>query len=187
MWCDTYPRMLKVTNMVGECHTLVWIFLVINLRRQNLYKSGTDNLETRSMTVSLWWDDLLGPEKYPFRPKEILCNIFIRFQIPKRPISRGSKNQLHSCHLQSQNKLVNAGNLDPNGPRIQLPLPSPSCAAFSQFLSVNSLWWRIRGERAGNKSSLGPRDPKRFGRAEYWGLGTRKQLPLMAPTRWLFR
>ena len=129
------------------------------------------------MTVSLWWNELLGPEKYPFGPKEILCNIFIRFQIPKRRISRGSKNQLHSCHLQSQNKLVNAGNLDPNGPRIQLPLPSPSCTAFSQFLSVNSLRWRIRGERAGNKSSLGPRDPKRFGRAEYWGLGTGNSFP----------
>ena len=45
--------------------------------------------------------------------------------------------------------------------------PSP-CTAFSQAFSVNSLRWRIRGERAGKAltSSLGPRDPKRFGRAE---------------------
>ena len=133
----------------------------------------TDNLETWSMTVSLWWNDLLGPAKYPFGPKEILCNIFILFQNPKRRISRGSKNQLRSCHSHSQSKLVNAGNL---GLRIQLPLPS-LCTEFSQSLSVNSLQWRIRGERAGNKSSLGPCDPKRFGLAEYWCLGTRQQLP----------
>ena len=145
MWCDTYPRMLKVTNMVGECPSLE-----INFRRQNLYKSGTDNSETRSMTVSLWWDDPLGPEKYPFERKEILCNIFTRFQIPKRRISRGSKNKLHSCHPHSQNKLVNAGNL---GLRIQLLLPG-LCTACSQSLSANSLKWRIRGERVGNKSSL---------------------------------
>ena len=176
MWCDTYPRMLKVTNMVRECPSLVWIFLVINFRRQNLHKSGTDNSETRSMTVSLWWDDPLGPEKYPFERKEILCNIFTRFQIPKRRISRGSKNQLHSCHPHGQNKLVNARNL---GLRIQLLLPG-LCTACSQSLSVSSLKWRIRGERVGNNSSLGPRDPKRFNRAEYWGLGTRQQFPLMA-------
>ena len=54
-------------------------------------------------------------------------------------------------------------------------LPSP-CTAFSQSLSVNSFRWRIRGERAGNglTFSLGPRDQKRFGREEKWGLGTRQ-------------
>ena len=43
----------------------------------------------------------------------------------------------------------------------RVPIP---CTAFSQSLSVNSLRWRIRGERAGNifTFSLGPRDPKRF-------------------------
>ena len=44
-------------------------------------------------------------------------------------------------------------------------LPSP-CTAFSQFLSVNSLRWRIRGKWAGNTFSLGPRDPKSYGRAK---------------------
>ena len=39
------------------------------------------------------------------------------------------------------------------------------CTAFSQALSVNSLRWRIRVERAQNTFSLGPRDSKRFGRA----------------------
>ena len=48
------------------------------------------------------------------------------------------------------------------------------CMTFSQALSVNSLRWRIRDERAGNTSSLGPRDPKRFGPAKQWGLGTRQ-------------
>ena len=54
-------------------------------------------------------------------------------------------------------------------------LPSP-CTAFSQSLSVNSFGWRIRGERAGNALTFshGPRDPKRFGREEKWGLGTRQ-------------
>ena len=48
-------------------------------------------------------------------------------------------------------------------------LPSP-CTAFSQSLSVNSFQWRIRDEQF----SHGPRDPKRFGREEKWGLGTRQ-------------
>ena len=54
-------------------------------------------------------------------------------------------------------------------------LPSP-CTAFSQSFSVNSFRWRIRGERAGNAFTFshGPRDPKRFGREEKWGLGTRQ-------------
>ena len=47
-------------------------------------------------------------------------------------------------------------------------------SAFSQFLSVNSFRWRIRGERAGNTFSHGPRNPKRFGLEEKWGLGTRQ-------------
>ena len=38
-------------------------------------------------------------------------------------------------------------------------LPSPSIA-FCQASSVNSLWWRIQGERAGNTSPPGPRDLK---------------------------
>ena len=38
---------------------------------------------------------------------------------------------------------------------------------FSNSAKCYSLRWRIRGERAGNLTfSLGPRDPKRFGRAE---------------------
>ena len=43
-------------------------------------------------------------------------------------------------------------------------------------LSVNSLQWRIRGKREGNGSHFcsGPNDPKRSGRAEKWGLGTRQ-------------
>ena len=58
-----------------------------------------------------------------------------------------------------------------------LNLPGP-CTAFSQSLSVNSFRWRIRGERAGNALTFshGPRDPKRFGREEKWGLGTRQVL-----------
>ena len=46
-------------------------------------------------------------------------------------------------------------------------LPSP-CLAFSQAFSVNSSRERIRDERAGDALaiSLGPRDPKRIGRAE---------------------
>ena len=92
MWCDTYPRMLKVTNMVRECPSLVWIFLVINFRRQNVYKSGTDNSETQSMTASSFsWNDLLGPEKYLLDRRKFYATFFIRFQIPKRRISRGSK------------------------------------------------------------------------------------------------
>ena len=61
---------------------------------------------------------------------------------------------------------------------VYCPLPSP-CKAFSQSLSVNSFRWRIRGERAGNalKFSRGPRDQKRFGREEKWGLGTRQYWP----------
>ena len=55
-------------------------------------------------------------------------------------------------------------------------LPSP-CTAFSQSPSVNSFRWRIRGEWAGNALTFshGPRDPKRFGREENWGLGTRQR------------
>ena len=51
-------------------------------------------------------------------------------------------------------------------------LPSP-CTVLSKIFLVNSLWWRIQGEQAGNglTSFLGTRDPTRFGRAE-WGLGT---------------
>ena len=45
------------------------------------------------------------------------------------------------------------------------------CTAFSQSLSVNSLRWHIRGERAG---TFGPGDPKRFGHTEKWGLVTRQ-------------
>ena len=58
---------------------------------------------------------------------------------------------------------------------IELSLPSP-CTVFSQSLSVNSFRWRIQDERAGNTFSHGPRDPKRFGREEKWGLGTRQEL-----------
>ena len=48
------------------------------------------------------------------------------------------------------------------------PLLPSLCAAFSQALSVNSFRGRIRDERAGDALaiSLGPRDPKRIGRAE---------------------
>ena len=61
-------------------------------------------------------------------------------------------------------------------------LPSP-CSAFSQSLSVNSLRWLIRGERAGNTFSHGPHDPKRFGREEKWGLGTRQRETIALSTK----
>ena len=45
--------------------------------------------------------------------------------------------------------------------------PPYSLYGFPQSLLVNSIRGRIRGERTGNiTSSLAPRDPKRFGRAE---------------------
>ena len=54
-------------------------------------------------------------------------------------------------------------------------LPSP-CVPSSQALSVNAFRWCIRVEQPGDalKTLLGPRDPKRIGRAEYWGLETRQ-------------
>ena len=54
-------------------------------------------------------------------------------------------------------------------------LPSP-CSASSQALSVNAFRWCIRVEqpRDALKTLLGPRDPKRIGRAEYSGLETRQ-------------
>ena len=83
MWCDTYPRMLKVTNMVRECPSLVWIFLVINFRRQNVYKSGTDNSETQSMTVSFSWNDLLGPEKYLLDRRKFYATFLYAFKFQR--------------------------------------------------------------------------------------------------------
>ena len=44
-------------------------------------------------------------------------------------------------------------------------LPSP-CTAFSQSLSVNLLRVTYPKRTGGKQISLGPRDPKRFGRAE---------------------
>ena len=59
-----------------------------------------------------------------------------------------------------------------------LNLPGP-CTAFSQSLSVNSFSvtysWRTGGKHF-LTFSHGPRDPKRFGREEKWGLGTRQVL-----------
>ena len=54
-------------------------------------------------------------------------------------------------------------------------LPSP-CTASSRALSVNAFRWCIRVEHPGDalKTLHGPRDPKRLGRAEYWGLQTRQ-------------
>ena len=54
-------------------------------------------------------------------------------------------------------------------------LPSP-CTASSHAFAVNAFRLRIRVDQPGDalKTQLGPRDPKRIGRAEYWGLETRQ-------------
>ena len=61
-----------------------------------------------------------------------------------------------------------------------LSLPS-ACAAYSQAFSVNAFWWRIRDKQRGDLQTLSEcvPDPKRKGRAECGGLGTRRHKPVI--------
>lgn len=121
------------------------------------------------ITTLMDFGDTLKTPKLPFWEDNVKNNIDFTcmVQLHFQSLSTLSCKAIvifNSKYFRCFNPLPNSSGTDEIWKEQEI-LPSPSIA-FCQASSVNSRWWRIQGERAGNTSPPGPLDLKWIGRTE---------------------